>query len=692
VAPFATAKLPITQKIHHPNKEEIDMFEYLSKPAQIGTLHLSNRMVQPGMGTNLAAADGTVSDIIADYYTARGKSGVGLIITEVCCPEPRGRVIPGELEISSYAFLPGLSRLPNAAHAGGAKIALQLAHGGCFASASVTGEQPISPSGVGTALLPEDEPKAMTLEEIEELVEAYGLAAQRARMAGFDAVEIHGAHGYMPLQFLSGYTNRRTDEYGGSFENRARFPLEVVEAVKRLAGPDFPVIYRLSAEEDVPDGVTLDEAVAFAKLAQEVGVDAIHVSAGTWDSRMQAFGQVMQGEASPEGKRLSEGVSIGMWVPPLYVPRGNLVPLAAAVKAAVDVPVIAVCGLSPELGEDVLAQGKADLVSLGRQIIADPQYPNKVLAGKPEEIRRCVRCNECLGSVMSYRGIDCAVNAEVGKEHEAFGSLQPAALSRQVMVIGGGPAGMEAARVAALRGHDVTLYEKRGELGGMMRYAAIPEFKKDYRDFLAWQVSELERQGVTVELDTEVTAEQIEAEAPDVVIVATGARMAYPEIEGVDAEEVYDALQVLEGDVPAGEHVVVCGAGLAGSEVAMFLAEQHDKRVTLVDQLSLVVPEVETFTRWVVLSRLVEDGVDIRLNHCIECITDDGVSCTCAEDTAEISGDAVVLALGMTPNTTLLEEIRALPLDLEVIAVGDAVQARKVLQAVHEGYHAARRI
>ena len=352
-------------------KKEASLFNHLIQPIRIGSITIRNRMVQPGMGTNLAAADGTASDAIVDYYARRAQGGVGLIITEVCCPEPRGRVIPGELEISSLAFLPSLSRLANAAHAGGAKIALQLAHGGCFASQSVTGHQPISPSGVGTMLLPGDTPRAMTVEEIHELVEMYGQAALRARMAGFDAVEIHGAHGYMPLQFLSGYTNRRTDEYGGSFENRSRFALEVIAAIKRLAGPDFTVIYRLSAEEDAPGGVTLDEAVAFARLAEQAGVDALNISAGTWDSRMHDFFAVTGGQASADGKRLGQGVSIGMWVPPHYVPRGNLVELAATVKKAVKVPVIAVCGLTPLMAEEVIAKDKADLTAMGRQILAD---------------------------------------------------------------------------------------------------------------------------------------------------------------------------------------------------------------------------------------------------------------------------------------------------------------------------------
>lgn len=666
------------------------MFKNLTQPTQIGSLNLKNRMVQPGMGTNLAAADGTVSDNIVDYYVTRAHGGVGLIITEVCCPEPGGRVIPGELEISGYAFVPGLARLASGAHAGGAKIALQLAHGGCFASESVTGKPPITPSGVGTMLLPDETPHTMTVDEIKALIEIYGQAAQRARIAGFDAVEIHGAHGYMPLQFLSAYTNRREDEYGGSFENRARFPLEVIQAVKRLAGEDFPVIYRLSAEEDVPNGVDLEEAVKFAKLAQEAGVDAIHVSAGTWDSRMATFFGALQGAVDPQDKRLSEGVSIGMWVPPLYVPRGNLAPLAAAIKQAVSIPVIAVCGLSPEMGEELIAEGKADMVAMGRQIIADPTYPHKVMTGKLDEIRRCVRCNECLDSVMSYRGFDCAVNAQAAKEHEMFAHLTPAANPRRVMVVGGGPAGMEAARVAALRGHEVTLYERDDKLGGMLRYAGHPEFKKDYRDFLAWQISELERQGVSVETGAEVTADKIKAVSPDVVIIATGARPTTPPIAGADSEGVYGALEVLDGDIPAGKRVVVCGAGLIGTEVALFLAEQHAKQVTLVDQIAEVSPEVGVFTRWVIQSKLVEDAVEVKLNHCIDCILPGSLTCTCEDEEIQIEGDAFVLALGMTPNAELLDALA--DAEIEIITVGDAVKPRKILQAVHEGFHAGRRI
>ncbi len=665
------------------------MFEHLVRPIHIGTLPVRNRMVQPGMGTNLAATDGTVSDALVAYYARRSHGGIGLIITEVCSPEPGGRVIPGELDISSNAFIPGLSRLVAAAHAGGAKIALQLAHGGCFASAAVTGKPPISPSGVGTALLPEDQPRTLTVDEIQHMVEIYAQAAGRARMAGFDAIEIHGAHGYLPLQFLSGYTNRRSDDYGGSLENRARFALEIIQAIKSQVGADFPLLYRLSAVEDVPGGVTLAEAMQFAQWAEAAGVNALSISAGTWDSRIAAFGQVMTGQIAPQDQCLSQGVSIGMWVSPLYVPRGNLVPLAAAIKARVSIPVIAAGGIAPGMGEEIIARGQADLVAMGRQMLADPDTPRKVMNGQAGLIRRCVRCNECLGHVLSYRGVACAVNAEAGHEHEAFTGLTPATQPRTVLVVGGGPAGMEAARVAALRGHRVTLYEGQAELGGMLRYATIPSFKQDYRALLTWQQQELTRQGVQVKLNTRVTPELVQQQQPDVVIIATGGRTARPQLPGADNLDLYDALDVIHGTIPPGHHMLVCGAGFAGTEVALWLAEQHQKQVTLIAHGKDLMPQAEIFTRWTVQGRLAEAGVQVQSGCTITHLSSTQVTYT----DGQLTGDAVILALGRVANNELAARLADMPdISSDVIVIGDAVAVRKVMPAIHEGYHAGRRV
>jgi 2,4-dienoyl-CoA reductase-like NADH-dependent reductase (Old Yellow Enzyme family)/thioredoxin reductase len=666
-------------------------FNNLLKPGKIGNVELKNRMIMPGMGTNLAAADGTVSDVIVNYYARRANGGVGLIITEVCCPDPLGRVIDGEIEITKGKFMPGLSRIPHAVHSGGAKVCLQLAHGGCFSSESVTGCQPVSPSGVGTFQLPNDTPRAMTIEEIKELIEKYGLAAQRARQCGFDAVELHGAHGYMPLQFLSAYTNRRTDEYGGSLENRARFALETIRSIKEHAGEDFTLIYRLSADEDVPNGITLEEACTFAKWAQEAGADAIHVSAGTWDSRLHKYFDVMSGKESAEGKNLSMGVATSMWVPPNYTPRGSLVHLAAAVKKAVDVPVIAVCSITPEMGEEILEKGEADFISIGRQSIADPDYASKIAAGKPETIRRCLRCNECLGEVMKSCGISCAVNAEAGKEYEGFVKIVPAEVSKKVAVVGAGPAGMQAAITAAERGHKVTLFEKNDRLGGALYYVSMPDFKQDYRDYTKYIIDAVKNSGAKIETGVEATAELIKSRGFDTVIVGTGAVTYKPSIKGSEHETIYDPLEVLDGKVPEGEEVVVCGAGLVGCEVAMFLAERG-KKVTMVEMASEPAPELPIYTKWVLNSKLAEFNIKVKVNHKISEMTGKYVKCESEGTELEYKADAVICALGLKASRTLIDELRAENCGLEIIPVGDVNRPRKMMQAVHEGFHASRRI
>lgn len=666
-------------------------FQKLLEPGKIGRMELKNRMVMPGMGTNLAAADGTVSDIIVNYYARRANGGVGLIITEVCCPEPLGRVIPGEIEITDISFIPGLSRIPHAIHSGGAKACLQLAHGGCFASEGVTGQQPISPSGVGTFQLPNDKPRSMTVEEIKELIEKYGTAAQRARQAGFDAVELHGAHGYMPLQFLSAYTNRREDEYGGSLENRARFALETISSIKKHAGEDFTLIYRLSADEDVPNGVTLEEACTFAKWAEEAGADAIHVTAGTWDSRLHKYFDVMEGKASAEGKNLSYGVATSMWVPPNYTPRGSLVHLAEAVKKHVSVPVITVCSIPPEMAEEILQRGGADFVSMGRQLLADPDAPEKVIEGRPETIRRCLRCNECLGEVMQSRGISCAVNAQAGKEYENFTDSVAAQDKKKVAVIGAGPAGMQATLTATERGHDVTLFEKDERLGGALYYVGIPDFKLDYRDYTNYIINAVKNCGADIKTGVDVTVDTIKNGKFDTVIVATGATTFKPNIKGADDDTIYDPLDVLDGKIPEGKEVLVCGAGLVGCEVAMFLAEKG-KSVTLIDMLPVIAPDMPIYTKWVLDAKLAELGIDIKLSHTIMEMTGEHVICLFDNKEIEYKGDAVVSALGLKSSRKLLDELRSECKDIEIIPVGDVNEPRKIIQAVHEGFHAGRRI
>lgn len=666
-------------------------YEKLLKPGKIGNMELRNRMIMPGMGTNLAAADGTVSDVIVNYYARRANGGVGMIITEVCCPDPLGRVIPGEIEATHDYFMPGLSRIPHAVHSGGAKACLQLAHGGCFASENVTGERPLTPSGIGTMLLPGENPRIMTVEQIHEMVEKFAQAARRARDCGFDAVEIHGAHGYMPLQFLSPYTNRRTDEYGGSLENRARFPLEIIRKIREYVGTDINIIYRLSGEEYVPNGLTVEDAAKFAKMAQDAGVDAINVSAGTWDSRMEDYFSVMVKGNSPEGLNLSHGVGISTWVPPNYTPRGTMIHLASAIKKAVTIPVIAVCGISPEMGEEILEANQADFIAIGRQTIADPDYPNKIKEGRADEIRRCLRCNECLGDVMRNCGISCAINPEAGKEYEGYTEVKPAKQVKNVAVIGGGPAGMQATLTARERGHQVTLFEKNDDLGGALYYVSIPDFKEDYKDYTEYMIKAVNNCGATIKTSTEATPEIIKQGGFDLVIVASGASTYIPDISGSQCTKVLDPLDVLDGRVDTGETVIVCGAGLVGCETALFLAQQG-KDVTMVDMLDSAAPDMTVFSKWVLEGKLAELGVKVKVNHKITEMTGDHVSCNCQDQDVSFRADSVICALGLKLNRSILDELRKACKGMDIIPVGDLNKARKIMQATHEGFHAARRI
>lgn len=664
----------------------------LAKPGRIGTMWLKNRMMMPAMGTNLGNADGTISDNIVNYYARRAAGGIGLVITEVCSPEHEGICIPGEMEIGDVKFMPGLSRIPHAVHANGGKVALQLAHAGCFSTEALIGTRAKTPSGIGSLQLPGENPRAVTVEEIRDMIQKYGVAAKRGRICGYDAIELHGAHGYLPLQFFSPYTNKRDDEYGGSLEKRARFALEVIREIKAQAGDDFPLIYRMSGAEYVEGGFTTEMACQLAIWAVEAGADAIHVSAGTWDARIQDFFDVMAGKRSSEGLNLTDGVGTSVWVPPHYTRRGSMMHLAAEIKRHVTVPVIAVCSITPDMGEEMLAAGDADFIAFGRQSIADPDFPKKLLAGKPETIRTCLRCNECLAEVMNSCGLLCAVNPEAGQEYEGYQQCLPTPTPKQIAIVGGGPAGMQAALTASERGHSVTLYEKCERLGGQLYYAAIPDFKLEFREYLDYLIRSVEAAPIEVKLGVEADIDVLKGSGYDEVIVATGAVPMTPQIIEGDPAGILDPLAVLDGRITPGKSVLVCGGGLVGCEVALQLGEKgHD--VTMIDLLDGIAPDMAIYSKWVLQSRLAEAGVKIYAHHAITKMARNDIICRNleTEESVELTGDSVICCLGMRSDRALLEaliEDGSLP----VTPVGDVNRARKLMQATQEAYAAARLI
>jgi len=638
-------------------------FEKLFEPGRIGKLKLRNRIVMPPMATNFAAVDGSVTSRLINYYVERAKGETGLIIVEATAIDPKTGLVFNQIYLNHHRFLPDLARLVEAIHLWGAKCAIQLHHPGRQSNPLLT-EDLVAPSPIVCKLIGK-EPRELKAEEIEKLAEAYAQAALMAKMAGFDAVEIHGAHGYLICQFLSPYTNKRTDEWGRDFEGRMRFALEVVRRTKEKTGPDFPLIFRISADEFVDGGLTLKETVEIAKRLEQAGIDAIHVSAGNYDSMLMRT------------------------IPPMYLPPGGLIHLAEGIKRAVSIPVIAVGALTPEMAEDVLEKGKADFIAFGRGLIADPDLPKKLAEGKPEEIRRCMRCNEgCLGTILFFKPITCSLNALVGKEEEW--RIERAEKIKKILIVGGGVAGMEVARVAALRGHEVTLYEKSDKLGGHLIEASTPQFKEDIRNPLEYLSKQVRKLGVKIELGKEVTVQMVEEAKPDVVIVATGSSPLIPKVPGIEKPIVVTATDVLLGKAKVGKKVVVAGGGLVGCEAALFLAGEG-KEITIVELLPEIAIEVEMISRAVLFEKLTERSVKWLTNMKIEEITDEGIIALDKEQKKRtIEADTVVLALGLKSNNELYKALEGkVP---ELYAIGDCVKPRKIIDAIREGFFIGREI
>ena len=479
-------------------------FHKLFEPGQIGPMVIKNRIVMPAMATGTSSKEGFVTRQTKDYYEERARGGAGLIIVEFTCIDfPRGKGALRQLAVDDDKFVPGLTDLAQTIQRHGAKAALQLHHAGNGTRRELTeGLQPVGPSAItrpGSEI-----PKALTLKEIGDLITRFARAAERAVKAGFDGIEIHGAHSYLIAQFLSSAWNQRKDRYGGPLENRARFLLDIILAVRDKVGKSFPLWCRINGEESgVPGGTTLEEAQDVARMIEEAGCDAISVSAS---------------ERELTSSR-----------PHFFLP-GWAAHLAAGVKEAVQLPIIGVGRITPELGEHLIEDGKVDFVAMGRALRADPELPNELALRKLNDIRPCIACNACAEHLRPGGHRLCAVNPALGREREY--AITAARKKKRVLIVGGGPAGMEAARVAALRGHDVALWEEGDRLGGKLLMAALPPFKEQITklvDFLSYQIKKV---GVRVELGREVTSAVITKEQPDVMILATGSTPLIPRIPG----------------------------------------------------------------------------------------------------------------------------------------------------------------
>jgi 2,4-dienoyl-CoA reductase-like NADH-dependent reductase (Old Yellow Enzyme family)/thioredoxin reductase len=630
----------------------------LFKPLTIGPLHLKNRIGMAPMTSSYADDRGHPTEALIQYYVRRARGGVGLITVESCYVDRGGKGFLCQLALDEEGYITALSRLAGSVREAGAGVILQLIHCGRQTTSMLCGAQPVAPSPIPCPLL-QEMPRELSGGEVEDLIGKFVVAAKRAKRAGFDGVEIHAAHGYLINQFLSAYSNRRSDRYGGSLENRSRMLLEIIKGIRKDVGRDYAVTCRLSAEEFVPGGLTLSETGAVAAWLEHEGVDAVSVSGGVYES----------------GYRV---------IPPMDAGQGSLVYLAEGIKAVVGIPVFAVGGIyEPEFADRILVEGKADMVLLGRSLLADPDWPVKTERGEHDRIRPCVYCNHCRNRAVRPK-MNCAVNYEAGREAE-LDSLAGPERPRKVVVVGGGVAGMEAAYVSAMRGHTVTLYERTGTLGGNLLLASVPPKRERLGQAVRFLEKELERLAVDIHLNTEVTLEQARSFRADVIFVATGTRAAMPDIPGIKGPNVHAATDVLRGEADVGRYVVVIGGGLVGLETADYLRERG-KAVTIIEKLPEVAadPNVEPLFKRYLLSRLGKTGETVLILTGADVleIGPDFVRIDLKGAEKRLPGvDAVVVAAGFTPAVPF--DSKELGDTCEVHVVGDAVNPRTLFEAVH---------
>ncbi|MCM2318301.1 MAG: FAD-dependent oxidoreductase [Pseudomonas sp.] len=699
-------------------------YNHLLAPGRIGKLELRNRIVMAPMGSNFAEADGHCGERIQAYYEARAAGGAGLLIMGVCSiAYPAGTAEPYQVGVSSDEFIPGLAELARRVHQHGAKVAMQLQHAGKVAVRDMAEGRPIwvpsippqTKTNMMAALTPEElasfvssakrreggaQIRVMDKADIAQMVEWFAAAAERAQRAGFDGVEIHAAHNYIIAGFLSAYYNQRDDEYGGPLENRARLLMEVLAAVRARVGRDFPVWLRLDAYElRTPGGITLEDAKTVAVMAEGAGADAVSVS---------AYAAVTEGVAFTEAPLVQQPAGFLDW--------------AAAIRKEVDIPVIAVGRVEPEVGDQGIARGQFDFVAMARKLLADPELPNKLIAGRPQDIRPCIYCYVCVSQIFINQRVKCAVNPRTG--HEADIVISPAARPRHVVVVGGGPAGMEAARVAAQRGHRVTLLERSDRLGGTLFFAALayPENGR-LLDNLVHQVRNLP---IEIRFNSEATPELLRELNADAVLVASGARRAAPDIPGAEQDHVWsgdELRRLLTGDradeiakrklslaqrammkagslvgvtdstaamqklshvwMPLGKRVVIVGGGLVGLELAEFLIERG-REVCVLESGPSLGRELAIVRRWRVLHGIQHHGGQLLTGVQVSSIGRNKVSYVTAEGaTVEVPADSVVLASGAEPDDSLARSLTAS--GLPVSRIGDCEQLGYIEGAIRSG-------
>lgn len=647
-------------------------FPMLFSAGNIGNLVLSNRIIMAPMGSNFASATGEITDAMIAYYQERARGGAGLIMVENSNVDySRGQSSATHVRIDDDIFLPGLHALVDAIHREGSKIGIQLNHVGGAGRKTFNG--PFAPSSIKFAFTPDAPPPIeLSIDDIEDIIYKFGQAARRARVAGFDMVQVHGGHIYLIAQFLCPTTNKRTDQYGGTLDKRMKFAVDVVKEVRSSVGTSFPIAFRLNGDSFLPDGLTLDDAKKIGQALERASINALDITCGG---------------VGPVGS-----ITFSSITEPASYAQGWRTYLAAEIKKVVSVPVVTVGVIrDPEIAEKILENGKADFIAIGRGLIADPEWPRKASAGNTRSIRKCISCNEgCLSFRMKGWRINCTVNVVAGRERE-LGALEPAPVPRRICIVGAGPAGMECARIAQQRGHHVSIYEKQKYCGGQLRFASVPPGKDKLNWLIDYLTFQLIATGVEVHTGSQLSAEQILAMDFDALVVATGARPIVPEnlvAPGIDAITAHD---VLSGSVKImGEKVIVIGGGAVGCEVAAYLA-QDNKQVTICEMLSNLAEDMLAHDRGDLIRVLQKAGVRICLDSTITSVDNNGVTFKAKDGNEhELHTTSIVLAVGVRPvNELAIQLENRIP---EMHIIGDALHCGRIINAIYEGNMLGRRL
>ncbi|MGA8017891.1 MAG: FAD-dependent oxidoreductase [Desulfobacterales bacterium] len=637
--------------------------KHLFTPFQIKNLTLKNRIVLPPLASFLIEKGGGITDRAVEHYRRRAAGGPAMVIMEACAVSPEGVVSENQARIDSDRLIEGLSRIAEAIRAEGAVPAIQIHHAGRQTSAKVIKRLPMAPSPLPCPAIRGDV-APLTVEQIQELVNKFADAAVRSREAGFELLEIHGAHGYLINQFLSRYSNIREDGYGGDIAGRTRFALDIIAEIRNRLGSSFPISFKISAQEFVPDGLTVEESIDILKLLVAAGIDAVQVSAGN--------------DSTPE------------WIcQPMFMQKACLVESAAAIKKALKIPVMAVGRINdPWTADNIIAKGMADLVCIGRGLMADPEMPIKAQEGRFDEIRTCIACNTCMQSIYRKGRLECLVNPALGREQEM--QIVPTTQPKKVMVVGGGPGGLNAAWVAAKRGHEVHLYEKQPYLGGQLVPGSKTAYKREMQSLINFQKRQVELNGVICHMGQEVTAETVQKENPDVVILATGSRPVLPPVDGIDEASVVTFDVVLSGNVQEKKSTVIIGGGSTGCEVAYHLSETGSP-VTIVELMPKIGGDIEAVTKKLLLRKLKENSVRILTEHRLLRVGKNSLV-VAGPDGIEtvIEAQRVVVAIGIRQDDTIHQQIKSLGYETHVI--GDCLEPRTAKAAIYEGAKLGRSI